>query len=129
MKTDNITSYIANTNNVYTITVANLGPSNALNIVVSDPVPAGIIASTVTWVGSNGSSGTGALNDNLANLAVGQNVSYTVTLPVPAAFNTSISNTVSVSVVRQIQFQLVPTVLILILQNQSILQLIPQNLL
>jgi uncharacterized repeat protein (TIGR01451 family) len=49
----------------YTIVTSNAGPSVALNVVIADPVPAGLVAQTWTCTGSGGatcgeSSGTGS---------------------------------------------------------------------
>ncbi|MBY8963406.1 choice-of-anchor L domain-containing protein, partial [Flavobacterium sp. D11R37] len=92
------TSYTAGTNAVYTITVTNNGPDNAVNVSVSDAVPAGIDPTTVSWFG-NGTSGTGNLQDVIAILPVGESVQYTFTVPVPSGFDqeTDLVNTVVVS--------------------------------
>ncbi len=95
VKTDNKTTFINGTDNIYTITVTNNGPSDSQNIVVSDPLPAGLTA--MTWTGSNGSNGTGALVNTIPNLAVGQSVTYTVRIKVPLIFTTAITNIVSVA--------------------------------
>src|SRR5690606_22433884 len=70
------TSYTAGLDAVYTITVENMGPTEAQNINVSDVIPVGIDPTTVTWMGSNGTSGTGNLSDVIATLAVGDVVTY-----------------------------------------------------
>ncbi|WP_348678649.1 choice-of-anchor L domain-containing protein, partial [Flavobacterium coralii] len=92
------TSYTAGADAVYTITVTNNGPDNAVNVSVSDAVPAGIDPTTVFWSG-NDTSGTGDLQDVIAFLPVGESVQYTFTVPVPSNFDqeTDIVNTVVVS--------------------------------
>lgn len=67
----------------YTITVNNLGPSDAAGVIVSDPIPAG--ATFVT--ASNG----GVVNGNvvqwpaIASLAAGQTLTYTLQVRAPLA--------------------------------------------
>lgn len=86
---------IPSANPAYKIIVTNNGPSDAYNVVVSDPLPTGI--RTATWNGDNGTSGTGALNDTLATLANGATVTYTVTLNVPSGFRGDLTNVVAVT--------------------------------
>jgi gliding motility-associated-like protein/uncharacterized repeat protein (TIGR01451 family) len=95
-KTDNKEEYIPGTQNVYTITVENLGPNASKDISVSDLVPDGILASSVNWSGSNGSSGAGNLVDEIDRLEVNENVVYTVTIDIPEDFTADIINVVAV---------------------------------
>ncbi|MGV3460634.1 MAG: choice-of-anchor L domain-containing protein, partial [Flavobacterium sp.] len=84
---------VTNTNNqlvytpggtaTYTVTVTNAGPNAATGVHVTSAIPAGV--TTYSWTGSNGTSGTTALDDTIASLADGQTVTYTITLDVPAA--------------------------------------------
>ncbi|WP_129752076.1 choice-of-anchor L domain-containing protein, partial [Flavobacterium beibuense] len=80
-------TYTAGMDAVYTITIENMGPTEAQNVDVSDVIPAGIDPTTVTWYGSNGTSGTGNLTDNVASIAVGEVVTYQLVMPVPSNFN------------------------------------------
>lgn len=84
VNTNNQNTYVAGTTTVYTVTVTNQGPDTALNVNVSNAVPAGI--TNFTWTGSNGTSGAGALADVLAELAADGEVTYTITVAIPAAF-------------------------------------------
>ncbi|PZR09767.1 MAG: hypothetical protein DI539_21670, partial [Flavobacterium psychrophilum] len=94
--TDNQEIYTAGSNSVYTVTLTNNGPYTASNVVVTNPIPAGITA--FSWTGSNGSSGTNtALNNTIPSLAAGQTVTYTITLGVPAGFTGNLSSTASVT--------------------------------
>lgn len=67
----------------YTVTVQNLGPSDADGTVVADPIPAGI--DTFTWQcsASGGAAcsanGSGALNDTLTDFPAGGQAVYTIT--------------------------------------------------
>ncbi|RZJ74270.1 MAG: DUF11 domain-containing protein, partial [Flavobacterium sp.] len=84
VNTNNQTVYTPGTTTAYTITVTNNGPNAATNVLVQNPLPTGI--TTATWTGTNGSTGTGALNNTIATLAVGQTVTYTYTVTIPAAY-------------------------------------------
>ncbi|OYQ43368.1 hypothetical protein CHU92_03480, partial [Flavobacterium cyanobacteriorum] len=92
--TDGQVFYTNGQPNVYTVTVTNNGPNFATNIQVRNPVPAGIPASAMTWTGSNSSSGTGELVNNINSLAVGQTITYTVTIQVPVTFTGNLVNEV-----------------------------------
>ncbi len=92
--TDGQDIYVPGANSVYTVTVTNNGPYAATNVVVTNPIPAGITA--FSWTGSNGSSGTNsALNNTIPSLAVGQTVTYTITLGVPAGYTGTITSVAS----------------------------------
>lgn len=93
-KTNNQTVYVPGTTTTYTITIVNNGPSDATNVIVSDPIPAGITA--MTWSG-NGNTGTGNLNDAIALLPNGAAVAYQVTIAIPNDYTGDLTNTVSVS--------------------------------
>src|SRR5206468_6070237 len=82
------------TSTTYTITVTNSGPSTATNVVVSDPLPAGV--TSFSWSG-NGHSGTGALSDTIASLAPGASVTYTVVASISPSATGSVPNTATVS--------------------------------
>ena len=100
---------LVNEYNVYTITIINYGPSDAVDVNVSDPLPvnpigsnAPVLPSDMVWSGSNGSSGTGSLNNVVANIPVGSTVTYTVTVHVPKNYNintpySNFTNTVNIS--------------------------------
>lgn len=77
--------YIPGTNNTYTVTVTNLGPNAATNVHVTNAIPTGI--DYFSWWGSNGSVGVNdPLDNTIANLAVGQTVTYTIVIEVPASY-------------------------------------------
>lgn len=89
----------------YTVVVTNNGPFGAQNAIVSDPVPAGIDAATVSWTCSSTSggavcgaaSGTGALNDTGLDLPPGAVATYQMTMTVPAGFTADLVNTATVT--------------------------------
>ncbi|WP_162277348.1 DUF11 domain-containing protein [Rhodoferax koreensis] len=98
-------TYVPGETRSYAIVVRNGGPFGAQNVTVSDPVPAGISAGTVSWTcaaTSGGSvcgaaSGSGALNDTGLNLPSGAVATYTVTMTVPTGFTGALTNTVTVT--------------------------------
>ncbi|MBD3582406.1 choice-of-anchor L domain-containing protein, partial [Flavobacterium selenitireducens] len=83
-KSDSRADYLTNEELTYSITITNLGPSDAVNVQVSDPFPDQI--TQMSWTG-NGASGTGPLQNVIPNLAVGQVVTYQVTIFVPLNYD------------------------------------------
>ena len=90
----------------YSVVVRNTSTSfGAQNITVSDPIPAGITAATVSWTCTNTSggsrcgaaSGAGALNDTGLDLPAGAVATYLVTMTVPTTFTGNLTNTVSIT--------------------------------
>jgi uncharacterized repeat protein (TIGR01451 family) len=78
---------------VYTLTVSNLGPSDALNVVITDPLPAGM-----TFVDSVGClENVGIVTCTLTDLAQGDSLALTVTATVGLEVNGIITNTASVT--------------------------------
>src|SRR5205807_490006 len=65
-KTDNTDTAVPGQSTSYTIVVTNDGPSTTTNLSVSDALPSG--ATSASWSGSDGSSGTGDLSDTIASL-------------------------------------------------------------
>ncbi|HEY3553904.1 MAG TPA: IPTL-CTERM sorting domain-containing protein, partial [Casimicrobiaceae bacterium] len=89
---------------IYTIVVANAGPSAAANVALSDALPADTTFTSITsqpgWTTTTpavGSSGT--ITASNASLASGASASFTITAAVSgsAATGSTISNTASVS--------------------------------
>ena len=99
-------TYVPGEARTYSIVVTNLsGSFGAQNVTVSDPIPAGIDAATVSWSCANTSggsrcgaaSGTGALNDTGLDLPPGAVATYLVTMTVPAGFTGDLTNTVTIT--------------------------------
>lgn len=98
-------TYLPGEVRTYRIVVSNLGPFGVQNASVSDPVPAGIGAATMSWTCASTSggaacgatSGTGALNDTGLDLPSGAVATYTLTMTVPASFTGNLTNTVTVT--------------------------------
>ena len=95
VKTDNSNIYVAGNNVVYTITVVNNGPGNAVNVTIQDALPPGI--TVMDWTSSLGTSGTGALSEIVPLFLNGGAVTYTVTIAVPAAYTGNLTNTAVVT--------------------------------
>ena len=76
-------SVLTNATFSYTVTVANLGPSAATGVVVSDTLPAGVI---FVGASSGGTPNAGVVTwPELASLASGAASNYTVTVTAPAS--------------------------------------------
>src|SRR5204863_3600460 len=90
-KTDGKTTAIPGTPTTYTITVSNSGPSTATNVAVSDTLPAALTG--VSWTGTDGSSGSGAISDTITSLAPDDSVTYTLQATIDPAATGNLVNT------------------------------------
>ncbi|CAM4039639.1 choice-of-anchor L domain-containing protein [Flavobacterium antarcticum] len=95
--TNNQTEYLINETVEYIITVKNLGPNSADNVVVNNPIPAGLNASQMTWSSSTGLQGTGAMTETIPVLPVGVTITYSVFITVPANYTGALINNVTVN--------------------------------
>src|SRR5699024_176853 len=103
-KTADRSSYPSGDTIIYTITASNAGQFGSSNVPVSDPLPLGIPADSVSYtaVTSGGAttqvSGTqtGAIND-IVGLPVGGTVTYTVKLRIPFGYIGNITNTATIT--------------------------------
>ncbi|QDV71242.1 Large cysteine-rich periplasmic protein omcB precursor [Rosistilla carotiformis] len=78
----------------YTITVFNDGPSDATGITLTDTLPAGVTFAS----GSNGLTAAGSVvTANIASLASGASVPFTITVNIDPTATGTLSNTASVS--------------------------------
>src|SRR5690606_36875242 len=91
----NQTVYTPGGQAVYNVTVTNMGPNTANNVVVTNAIPAGI--TNFSWTGSNGSSGTKGLNNNVGALAAGDAVTYTITAQIPPNYTGNLVSTAGVT--------------------------------
>jgi len=93
-KTDDIDPVNAGTTLNYTIEVANAGPSDAANVVVTDTLPAG-----VTFVASNGCAEdpNGVPTCTLDTLAAGASVQFNIEVDVDGTTDGTITNNASVA--------------------------------
>jgi uncharacterized repeat protein (TIGR01451 family) len=99
-KFGNPSPVLSNTNLTYTITVHNSGPDPAINVLLSDTVPAGTTFQSLTPNGGCATpavNGTGSIDCALGTLANGATVVFTLVVKVTAASG-SVSNTASIKV-------------------------------
>jgi uncharacterized repeat protein (TIGR01451 family) len=92
-KTDSPDPVIAGETLIYTVTVDNAGPSDAVNVVVTDTLPAG-----VTFVSTSGCNNdpSGVPTCTLGTIAAGGSAQYTIEVTVNAGTSGTITNTASV---------------------------------
>ncbi len=86
---------VPGTSFTYTITVSSNGPSTAINVSVSDPLPTGL--TSFVWSGNGHTNVSGAISDTIASLAPGASVVYTATATVRPSATGTLSNTATVS--------------------------------
>ncbi|MEP6882164.1 MAG: hypothetical protein ABI866_09235 [Dokdonella sp.] len=97
------TSQVAPGGNInYTITITNVGTVVATNVVISDPLPAGVSAFTWTCTASGGvtcpnASGSGAINEQVPTFPVGAQLAYAILATVSSTPVSPILNEVSVT--------------------------------
>jgi uncharacterized repeat protein (TIGR01451 family) len=103
-KDDGSATYTAGTNVTYTITVANTGPSDAQNVVLIDPLPAGATLVSVTlpsgWsrTDSTAAGTNGTITATATALAAGSGVQvFTLTLHTPSGMTGNLVNTATVT--------------------------------
>uniref|UniRef100_UPI0040491450 choice-of-anchor L domain-containing protein n=1 Tax=Flavobacterium sp. TaxID=239 RepID=UPI0040491450 len=89
---DQQATYLNDSEVTYTITIANNGPSDALNVLVEYILPTGV--SQISWSNSLGDFGSGSLSQTLPSVAAGDVIIYQVTIQVPVNFSTN-ANTVN----------------------------------
>ncbi|SFO47618.1 conserved repeat domain-containing protein/gliding motility-associated C-terminal domain-containing protein [Chitinophaga sp. YR627] len=99
VKSTTATTFAPGEDVTYTITVTNNGPSDAANVVVTDNAPTGTTIKSWTAAVTTGTvtlpaaSGTGNINESIANVPNGAVVTYTVVVSTPASFTANLSNT------------------------------------
>ncbi len=93
-KADSVDPVIAGTQLTYTIDVSNAGPSTAVNVVVTDNLPAGVSLVSTSGCAEDPS---GAPTCSLGDIAGGGSASYTITVDVDEDFTGTLSNTASVT--------------------------------
>ena len=101
-KTANVVSAEPGGTVIYTIAVTNSGTVTATNVVISDPMPAGMSSFAWTCAAANGAtcasaSGNGAINETIPSLPPGGRLVYTVTATLSMNPPANVTNIVSVS--------------------------------
>ncbi|MFG1894923.1 DUF11 domain-containing protein [Micromonospora zamorensis] len=100
VKTGTPSPYVPGAPLSYTVTVTNGGPSNAVGVTVTDPLPEPLSGFTWTCEATAGStcaaSGTGNISDTVTVLPGGSLV-YTITGTVPSGTSGDLTNTVTVT--------------------------------
>ncbi|MEM7584672.1 MAG: DUF11 domain-containing protein [Acidobacteriota bacterium] len=93
-KTDSVDPVVAGENLTYTVTVANAGPSDAQNVVVTDTLPAG-----VTLVSTSGCAEdpSGVATCTLGTIASGDSAQYTIAVAVDADASGTLTNQANVT--------------------------------
>ncbi len=104
VKSDGVVTAVPGQSVTYTITVANAGPSNAVNAAVADTFnPAMFNVGGVSWtcaITGSGSCGAASGTGNIAttvSLTAGSSATYTVTVPILANATGTLSNTATVA--------------------------------
>lgn len=97
VKTDSTDPVAPGGNFTYTLAVTNNGPADALNVVVTDTLPAGVnyVSGSVNAPGATCSENGGTVTCNMGNIANTGSVNATIEVTAPSAEGT-ITNTASV---------------------------------
>ncbi len=87
---------------IYTVTVANVGTVAVDNVMISDPLPAGVVSTTWTCTALGGvacpaASGSGALAEAVASFPVGGELVYTITAQLAQNPPATVLNVVTVT--------------------------------
>jgi|CXWL01.1.fsa_nt_gi uncharacterized repeat protein (TIGR01451 family) len=102
-KSDGSATEVPGTTVIYTLVVANAGPSNETNATVADTFPGTLSGCSTTSLGAGGALGNdpgpsaGNVNDGGVALPVGASVTYTATCTISPAATGSLSNTATIT--------------------------------
>lgn len=97
INSDGLTNYLPGTTVTYNVTVSNNGPSDASNLLVTDPAPAGTTIPSWSCVGAAcpNAAGSGSISETVISLVSGDSVSYVVNVAIPFSFTGNLTNTAS----------------------------------
>ncbi len=99
-KTDGLSNAVPGTSLTYTVVATNAGPSDAVGATINDSLPASLVGSTWTCVGTGGGTCAGAGVGNIAdtvNLPTGASVTYSVTAMIDSNATGTLVNTASIA--------------------------------
>ncbi len=94
-KTNNQIYYTPGTQTEYTIIVINKGPTTALNVKITDPLPREI--EVMHWSSDRGHEGTGPVNITLPHLRVSETITIKAKIDIPADRKGNLTNIVHVT--------------------------------
>jgi uncharacterized repeat protein (TIGR01451 family) len=99
---DGSPAYLAGTTVVYNLTVSNNGPSDATNVAVANPAPAGTTISSWNCSGAScpSAAGAGGIAEIVSSLVAGDSVSYAVSVSVPFSYVGNLLNTATANAVE-----------------------------
>lgn len=93
-KSDSVDPVVVGDTLIYTVSVENLGPSDAANVVVSDTLPAGV---TLVSTAGCAQDPNGVPSCDLGSIAAGNTASFDISVEVGTGAGDQISNTAGVS--------------------------------
>lgn len=94
-KTNNQIYYTPGTQTEYTIVAVNKGPTTALNVKITDPLPREI--EVMQWSSDRGHEGTGPINITLPYLRVSETITIKAKIDIPADRKGNLTNIVHVT--------------------------------
>ncbi len=94
-KTNNQVYYTPGTQTEYTIIVINQGPTSAVNVRISDPLPADI--TIMEWSSDKGHTGTGSIDVTIPLMRVSETIVFKAKVTIPESRKGDLTNIVEVT--------------------------------
>ncbi|MBW3520315.1 gliding motility-associated C-terminal domain-containing protein [Flavobacterium sp. NKUCC04_CG] len=94
-KTNNQVYYTPGTQTEYTIFVINQGPTSAVNVQISDPLPTDI--TIMEWSSDKGHIGTGAIDVSIPLMRVSETITFKAKVTIPESRRGDLTNIVEVT--------------------------------